>query len=436
MFITNDRPLKISILIISSMLFSMADVPYFPKGVSMTYIAFPLCYLLSEISNIKYDYLECKKSSVFRVYVILIILTLYTIIVSPHLWEFVGLRRFLLSSLFSKYLAFFLAFISIRNDRDMKKVLRYSFVGIVALFILGLINLVEEKSDYLTEITSERQAFGRDSVVGEFYGTADRFRVQATFSLACTYGCVNIAYFIMYLYGGVKKLINKYISFLAMAFSMFGIFMCGFRSLIICIIVALASYWIFAYKGFSKIKYVLIFILISSILYLNVPEIRDRIDMAINTMTSTKGDVEVGGSSIEMRIIQFLAVWDHIAGRELIGCGYGYFMIDMGWGVDALKSVKDSHLWGLEGIQLNFLLERGIIGFGLLLFFIFYVFENFYRDMGLDRYVASCGIAILVGWIMFTFTTGEQSTFYPCFMILGLFLRLSNELEEGRTIND
>lgn len=431
LFVTNDRSLKISILIISSMLFSVAKVPYLPNGIASPKYVFPLCYFLSELHNIKKDYKECKKSSVFKIFEILIILTLFTIIVSPHLWNFHNLRSYLQSSLFSQYLAFFLAFVSIRNDRDMEKVLRYSFVGIFALFILGLINFVEGRCDYLTRITAGTQSLGEKTAIGEYYSLATRFRVQATFSLACTYGCVNIAYFFMYLYGGVKNLINKKITFLAISFSLFGIFMCGFRSLIACIILALAFYWMFAFKSNAKMKYLLIFIVVSSILYLNVPTIRDRVDSTINVASDVKGDEDISGSSIEMRTIQFLAVCDHIRGRELIGRGWGYFNIDLGW--DDNYS-KDGRLFGLEGIHLEYLLERGIIGLGLLLFFLFCIFKKFYRNQELDRQVVSCGMAILVGWFVFSFTTGEQSTFYPCFLILGLFLRLSNELEEGRPI--
>ena len=84
----------------------------------------------------------------------------------------------------------------------------------------------------------------------------------------------------------------------------------------------------------------------------------------------------MSGSSIEMRVLQYTAVMNHVRDHFLLGRGLDYFFIDMGWS-EGKQYLVDQDLFGLEGVLMNYLLERGFLGICFYLFFLCLCFVFF-----------------------------------------------------------
>ena len=93
----------------------------------------------------------------------------------------------------------------------------------------------------------------------------------------------------------------------------------------------------------------------------------------------------------------------------------------MGKGRNALK---DQRLQGLESIVFSYLLERGIIGLCLYFSFIVFIFKFLHNKRRSARVITGICSGLFAGWVTFILTTGEQGTFYPIMLVLGLLLKI------------
>jgi hypothetical protein len=133
-----------------------------------------------------------------------------------------------------------------------------------------------------------------------------------------------------------------------------------------------------------------------------------------------EGDVQ--GSSLAMRAVQYAAVFTHVEGHEIVGRGKDYFNIDMGW-KDGREFLEDPDLEGIEGVLLNLILERGIIGVLFWAFFYFGLFVYIQKNRQFDEKSASCGLACVVYYLIYANMTGEMGCVYPTMLILGVIVK-------------
>ena len=131
----------------------------------------------------------------------------------------------------------------------------------------------------------------------------------------------------------------------------------------------------------------------------------------------------MSGSSIEMRVLQYTAVMNHIKGHFLLGRGLDYFLIDMGWR-EGKQYLVDQDLFGLEGVLMNHLLERGFLGVCFYLFFYVYIFYFFYKHKSKDKNISALGISILITYLAFANMTGELNSVFPTLLLLGICLKV------------
>ena len=347
---------------------------------------------------------------------------LYTILISRHLHHYNELQSYILSTLISQYVTIILSFISINSENDLRRVLKLSFWGLLILFLIGVANLTEGRSWFLNVLASQGAVGERAKDLGNLYSDNDRFRVQATFALACTYGCANIAYLFLYFYAYLKSLINKSKALFAVFFSLFGIFFCGFRAVWFSACIALIVFLFVAYDIKKQIKYLLLTLIAVFFLYNTISDVRERVDSLIEVATNVESQEE-GSSSIEMRMIQFAAVMEHIDGQVLTGLGYGFFSKDLEW-EKGRNALMDQRLQGLESIVFSYLLERGIIGLCLYFSFIVFIFKFLHNKRRSARVITGICSGLFAGWVTFIVTTGEQGTFYPVMLIMGVLLKI------------
>ena len=134
-------------------------------------------------------------------------------------------------------------------------------------------------------------------------------------------------------------------------------------------------------------------------------------------MFESKSDV--GGSSLEMRYMQYAAVLYHVQDSPLLGKGYHYFLIDMGW-QDGFLGLRDDRLYGLEGVTMVYILERGFIG--LFIYLLIYISLIMYciKNKQIDRKLSALGISILTVYLLFANMTGELKSVYPTLLLMGM----------------
>lgn len=417
-----NRESKIAILILGSMLFSLVNVPAVP--LHSANMLLPFSFLLSELKNLKNLIKQTRHTIIWNLTGVSIIMVIITIVTSPHLSDVTNIRYFIQYELFFKYFAILYAFWSFGKDENsIKATLKYTFWGIIILTFFGLLNYITKTADFVgTMLAGAETLYAGDTSldVNESFTYQDRFRVQSMFVNPFDYGYICLLILILHIYGFTQKKEKKLIFYIVVIGSVFGIVTCGCRTILLCAVIGFCVYMLIAYKLKKKIKYGLFMIFICIGSYQFIPAVQETTDKMLSVFEKNS---DVGGSSLEMRTIQYAAVMYHIQDSPLFGCGYNYFNIDLGWG-QGKEYLKDSRLAGLEGVVMNYLLERGFCG--LIFYLIFYIslITFCYRNKQYSRSIAALGLSILTVYICFANMTGELKSVYPTLLIMGYVIKM------------
>jgi O-antigen ligase len=129
-----------------------------------------------------------------------------------------------------------------------------------------------------------------------------------------------------------------------------------------------------------------------------------------------------GGSNIEMRSIQTATVLSYIEDTPLFGRGVHYFNKDLGWGEGGFKTLKDSRLYGIEGVYMKYLLERGFVGYFLYLLICFFLLFYIVRHRSTNKRLTGLGISVFVLYTLFAHMTGELGSVFPTLLVLGCII--------------
>jgi len=155
--------------------------------------------------------------------------------------------------------------------------------------------------------------------------------------------------------------------------------------------------------------------------YNTVPAVEEKVNQVTDVFVK---DSETEGSSIQLRMSQYMYVAIHAEGHEWLGLGKGY------WEYMHTKdpeSIRD--LYGVESIILQTLLERGIVG--LLLWAAFYtvIFLYFWRNRIRRKKLTGLGVSILSLYLVFSIGTGELGSAYPTMLLLGSTMKMIESKE-------
>jgi O-antigen ligase len=153
-----------------------------------------------------------------------------------------------------------------------------------------------------------------------------------------------------------------------------------------------------------------------------VPAVHEKVDY-VSSMFSSRSNIE--GSSTEMRTTQLFSVMYYIKDSPYLGRGKDFFSIDLGW-KDVLNgsSVVDPDLCGMEGVYLQYLLERGSVGYMLYLVYWFVLFFFFFRNRRVDRELGALALSIWTTYFVFSHSTGNLLSLHCTLLLLGVCLKL------------
>lgn len=412
---------KVGLMILGTLVFTLVNVPVLP--IHNVNILLPLCFLLSEIKRIEAFIGLSRGKTVWILMCIFIVMAILTICSSPHLHNASSLRGFLQNEMFFKYFALLYAYWAFSTEDSIKPTLKITFYGLIVLTIFGVINYLTKSADFVSSMTTGLDITGMGKDVedaGQVFADSERFRVQAMFINPFNYGYICILMLILHIYGYAKGYENKGVLLCVVACSLFGIISCGCRTNIFCCLVGLSVFLLFAFDLGKTLRFFLIFVISAVLLYQLVPPIGDTVD---NMLTMFDKQSNVGGSSMELRTLQYGAVLNHIRNNPFFGCGYHYFVEDMGWG-QGLEYLKDTRLAGLEGVAMNYILERGFVGFSLYLLFYVTILVSFIRCRRYAMLTTAFGISVVSTYLSFANMTGELLSVYPTLLLLGYVFKV------------
>lgn len=423
------REYKAGILIMGTIVFTVVSIPAVPFHKAN--ILLPLSFLLSEVKHLNAMIRSTRGKLIWNLMGIAILLSVLTIIASPHLRDAESLRIFVQGELFFKYFVLLYAFWAFSTEESIKPSLRVTFYAMIVLTAFGVLNSVTKSADFVSLMT---QGAAKTTVsfngedAGQVYMTSDRFRVQAMFLSPFDYGYICVLMLLLHIYGFIHKYETKIRFYIVASCCIFGILSCGCRTNIFCALIGVSVFFLLAYKFGKSIRLSLLAIFLASISYMCVPAVQEIFD---NMMTMFDKNSNVTGSSMELRAVQYAAVLYHIQDNPLLGCGYQYFLIDMGWG-QGREFLLDPRLAGLEGVIMNYILERGFIGVFLYLLFYISILYYFYKNRKKASMSIAFGISVLSVYLAFANMTGELSSVYPTLLLLGyVFKVIDNKRRSG-----
>lgn len=417
---------KIALMFIGCMTLTLlrVDIPLIKTANSFLVV----CFLLSEFKRWKLMVIRWMRKPIGMIFVFVLLSFTFCIIFSPHLHNIKDMINFMRDEIWLKYFALGYAFSYIKNEKSLKTLIRYSIVPMFILTLFGVINLLDHRSFFVTEMMSNYSSTNDiNEMAGDKYIDQDRFRVQAMFFNPFDYGYICSLCMIMYLYGFIKKMISKYLFILLLSCCFFGILFCGARTVLFCTLVSSCIFIVLAYKLRRSMMIGLTALIISVIAYMTIPEVNEKVDQMTTIFSDTKGS-EVSGSNIEMRTIQYATTLYYIQDNMAFGRGVNFFNIDLGWS-EGRKGLIDSRLEGIEGIYLLYLLERGIVGYFLYLMVWIIMFYYIYRHKNKWKELSAFGIAVWSLSFFFSHMTGELLSTYPTLLVLGSILGLINSKE-------
>ena len=398
------REYKLAMLFLSTILLTPLILPF--KGITPA-IVLTLAFLLSEIPYLRIHWKRIRLSVILPYLLLALVAFALAVVTSPHLHNANSLGFFTLSELLSKQLAVVYGFLALRRNRSLQPLLTVSFVALLLMTVVGVANYFMGYSFYVEELLDESYSFI----------TTSRFRVQATFNNPFDYGYICVLLALLFFYGFSQRQVTRTRFIIAQVCCLFGVIACNCRTVVFCYLVCLLVYFI-AQRKEVKVKLTVLgaSVALGLLLVLVVPRAR-RVLLSVFSIFDTNAVTD--GSSLGMRLTQLGTVIYYIRDKVLFGNGVHFFEEDLGWDNGASGKEVDTDLFGLEGIGLNLLLERGVIG--LLLFLammiLLLVFICKYRKLGRKLY--ALGLSVFLLYILFSFMTGELNSARPAFYILG-----------------
>lgn len=408
------RPQKLAWLLVASICFweFRFPLPLFRTAPSF----WVLCVILSELKNAGRVW-RCAKSTLIAGLAGLSMVSFVILYFnSPHysgsIWQFV---RLFCHEQISQYFLPVYAFYCIRKEEDMAVSVTWTRRAMYVLTAFALVNLATRYAFAIDILKPDLSAYGVKQG-GSFYAESDRFRVQALFFNAFGYGYICLMMFFLHLYARIRGLETRKQSLCVMACGVFGILTCECRTLVVCWIIALPLFILSNYPIGRWLRYGVSALLLLVLSLEFVPYMHKKAEQTVSVLDADSEGVL--GSSIDMREKQFLSVMYHIREHPQFGRGADFFILDKGWQTRDEK-LMDRDLFGLEGVYLEYLLERGFVGYGLYLCFYLSLMTYFIRNRHCAKTQCSVSIAILTSYLLFAHFTGELNSPYPTLLLCG-----------------
>ena len=381
------REWKAAMLIMGAMTLTLVDIPGIP--LHKANLLLQVAFLLSEWRYLPRHFKRLQST--------------------PYLW--IPLLIVSFSALAIAY-----AFWAVKNEKSLKPILQVSLYCLIVLTFFGLLNYIDKNAIFVNAVTEGRTTRYGDVALGDVYTESDRFRVQAMFNYAFDYGYMCAAILILHLHGWYRHLESKRNFVIALVCCSFGILMCGCRIVWVGTLFSIFCYSMWVFQMNRNVMYGMIAMILMIMSYATIPAVEDKVNKVTDIFVENG---ETSGSSIQLRMSQYMTVAIHIEGHEWLGQGKGYWEHIYAKDRESIRG-----LYGVESVILQTLLERGIIGLILWATFYSIIFFYFWRNRTKRKAITGLGASTLTLYLVYSIGTGELGSVYPTMLLLGISMKM------------
>ena len=410
------REWKVAMLVMGAMVLTLVDIPGIP--LHKANLLLQVAFLLSEWRYLPRHFKRLQYTPYLWIPLLIVSFSaLLAALTSPY----TSIKETIEYELLFKYFAIAYAFWAVKNEKSLKPILQVSLYCLIVLTFFGLLNYIDKYAIFVNALTEGETTRYGDVALGDVYTESDRFRVQSMFQYAFDYGYICAAILLLHLHGWYRHLESKTEFIIAIACCSFGILTCGCRIVWVSAIFSFICYSMWVFKLNRNVIYGMIAVMLLILSYNTVPAVEERVNQVTDFFVE---DSETGGSSIQLRMSQYMYVLIHTEGHEWLGLGKGYW--EHFYVVDP-EAIRD--LWGVESVILQTLLERGIIGLVLWAAFYTVIFLYFWRNRIRRKKLTGLGVSILTLYLVFSIGTGELGSAYPTMLLLGSTMKMIESKE-------
>ncbi len=405
------REWKAALLVMGAMTLTLVNMPGIP--LHKANFLLQTAFILSEWQHWPRHIRELRRMPYLWILLLIVsISALLAALTSPY----TGIIETLKIELLFKYFALAYAFWAVKDEKSLKPVLQVSLYCLIVLTFFGMLNYIQKNSMFVNALTEGRTSMYGDVTLGDVYTDSSRFRVQSMFLYAFDYGYICVAMLILHLHGWHRKLESNIVFIIAIACCSFGILLCGCRIVWVGAMFSIACYSMWVFRLSRNVTYGIVTVILMIITYNTVPAVETKVNQLTDVFVENS---ETSGSSIQLRMAQYMYVLIYTEGNEWLGLGKGYWNYIYN---EDRRSVEG--ILGVESVILQHLLERGIIGLVLWGTFLTILFLYFGKNRKKRKALSGLGGSILVLYLVFSVGTGELGSVYPTMLLLGMTMKM------------
>ena len=404
------REWKAAMLVMGAMTLTLVDIPGIP--LHKANLLLQVAFLLSEWRYLPRHFKRLQSTPYLWIPLLIVSFSaLLAALTSPY----TSIKETIEYELLFKYFAIGYAFWAVKNEQSLKPILRISLYCLIVLTVFGVLNYIDKNAIFVNALTEGETTRYGDVALGDVYTESDRFRIQSMFRYAFDYGYICAAILLLHLHGWYRHLESKTEFIIAIACCSFGILTCGCRTVWVGAVLSLACYYMWSFKLGRNVTLGIFAMILMIISYNTIPAVEEKVNSVTDIFVE---DRETEGSSIQLRMSQYMYVAIKIEGQEWLGLGKGYWEYKF---VEDPESIRD--LLGVESVILQTLLERGFVGLALWVAFYTIIFLYFWRNRKRMRKLTGLGASILTLFLFFSLGTGELGSVYPTMLLLGFVIK-------------
>ena len=405
------------IVINKKILVQIPTVMHFHLWICFSFLMLALYYFPRFKKNLKY--FPLKKTLLF------LMLCSFTVgILDPRLtiWHKI---RFPLFEIVGTYLPIFLGYFCINSIYDINKLIKPIAITMIFVGLYGVFNYVTKSNPYYSWVIASFFSGGEmdlESAMRVLDGESTRYRAVSTFDSPFNYGYVSALFALFFSYClSLKKYnrIGKKVLNVSLALSIIGVFICFSRTVLSALIISYLVYFLFSTLS-TKLKYTFITIIFLGFTYATVPAVQKASTNLVEVFT--KGGKDLGGSSIEMRSLQFFGALKYFEQSPIRGNGYAYIARELGW-ADRDGGSLDEDMYGFESIIYKLMIEQGIIGISGIVIFFVAIFRFLLRKKKVDKQLSILGVSIATLFLAFSIGTGSLGAWPFTMLLLGVIIK-------------
>ena len=410
------REWKAAMLVLGTMTLTLVNIPVIP--LHKANLLLQVAFLLSEWRYLPRHFKRLQSTPYLWIPLLIVSFSaLLAALTSPY----TSIKETIEYELLFKYFAIAYAFWAVKNEKSLKPILQVSLYCLIVLTFFGVLNYIDKYAIFVNAVTEGRTTRYGDVALGDVYTESDRFRVQSMFQYGFDYGYICAAILLLHLHGWYRHLESKRDFIIAIACCSIGILICGCRTVWVSAVLSIACYYMWAFQLNRNVMYGIIAMMLMVISYHTIPAVEEKVNQVTDIFVENG---ETSGSSIQLRMSQYMTVAIHIEGHEWLGQGKGYWEHIY---TEDRESVRG--LYGVESVILQTLLERGIIGLVLWAAFYTTIFLYFWRNRRKRKKLTGLGVSVLSLYLAYSIGTGELGSVYPTMLLLGITMKMIESKE-------